>query len=142
MPSHCILNNTMPAATGTFRVAVRDHVMIAHSLRGAVFGPAQRLHGATYEVVTEYSAPQLDQHGIVMDIGICMQVLAAVLEPLRFQNLDVLPPFTGQNTTTEFLAHWLHEQIVLRVKASFRGSLRVTLEESRVAWASYEGPVA
>jgi 6-pyruvoyl-tetrahydropterin synthase len=127
---------------GRFRVAVRDHVMIAHSLRGAVFGPAQRMHGATYEVITEYAAPQLDADGIVIDIGLAIQVLAAVLEPLRFQNLDELPAFVGANTTTEFLAHWLHQQVAGRVRDRFRGELRVTLEESRIAWASFEGPVA
>lgn len=128
--------------SGMFRVAVRDHVMIAHSLRGAAFGPAQRLHGATYEVITEYAAERLDADGIVMDIGICHRVLAEVLEPLRFHNLDELPQFAGSNTTTEFLAHWIHGQVATRVRDRFRGTLRVTLEESRVAWASYEGPVA
>ncbi len=132
----------MPAAAATFRVAVKDHVMIAHSLRGAVFGPAQRLHGATYEVITEYATPQLDEHGIVLDIGLAHDVLRAVLEPLRFQNLDDLPQFSGRNTTTEFLAHWIHGEVAARVRNRFRGSLRVTLEESRVAWASYDGPVA
>lgn len=121
---------------------MRDHVMIAHSLRGAVFGPAQRMHGATYEVVTEYAAERLDENGIVLDIGLCTQVLATVLAPLRFQNLDELPQFTGQNTTTEFLAHWIHQRVCERMHGTFRGALRVTLEESRVAWASYEGPVA
>ena len=132
----------MQPTRGTFRVAVRDHVMIAHSLRGAVFGPAQRMHGATYEVITEYAADHLDEHGIVLDIGLCVQVLAAVLEPLRFQNLDELPQFAGKNSTTEFLAHWIHGQVAARLQGTFRGGLRVTLEESRVAWASYEGPVA
>ena len=131
----------MPPTNATIRVAVKDPVMIAHSLRGAVFGPAQRMHGATYEVITEYAADRLDANGIVLDIGICLQVLSAALEPLRFQNLDALPQFAGRNTTTEVLAQWIHEQVAARVKASFRGSLRVTLEESRVAWASYEGPV-
>jgi len=125
-----------------FRVAVRDHVMIAHSLKGSVFGPAQRLHGATYEVITEYATERLDPNGIVMDIGVCTHVLAEVLEPLRFHNLDDLPQFAGQNTTTEVLAHWIHGQVAARVRGTFRGSLRVTLEESRVAYASYEGAVS
>lgn len=132
----------MQSDQGTFRVAVRDHVMIAHSLRGAVFGPAQRLHGATYEVITEYVADRLDVHGIVLDIGVCHRVLADVLAPLRFQNLDELPQFAGANTTTEFLARWIHGQVAERAKKTFQGRLRVTLEESRVAWASYEGPVS
>src|SRR5262245_17987215 len=129
----------MTTDQGTFRVAVRDHVMIAHSLNSPAFGPAQRLHGATYEVITEYAADRLDENGIVMDIAVCHRVLAAVLDPLRFHNLDELPQFAGKITTTEFLAHWIHQQIAARVKSTFRGALRVTLEESRVAWASYEG---
>lgn len=132
----------MQPTQGTFRVAVRDHVMVAHSLRGAVFGPAQRLHGATYEVITEYATERLDADGIVLDIGLCHQVLTAVLDPLRFHNLDELPPFAGVNTTTEFLAQWIHGQIAARLRGRFPGVLRVTLEESRVAWASFEGPVA
>jgi len=125
-----------------FRVAVRDHVMIAHSLRGHVFGPAQRLHGATYEVITEYATDRLDVNGIVMDIGVCLRVLGEAIAPLRFQNLDELPQFSGTNTTTEALAKWIHGEVASRVRGTFRGALRVTLEESRVAWASYEGPVS
>jgi 6-pyruvoyltetrahydropterin/6-carboxytetrahydropterin synthase len=127
---------------GTFRVAVKDHVMIAHSLRGDVFGPAQRLHGATYEVITEYSTERLDANGIVLDIGMALQVLADVLAPLRFRNLDELPQFAGVNSTTEVLSQWLHGQVRARVRGQFHGTLRVTLEESRVAWASFEGPVS
>ncbi|MFO1076366.1 MAG: 6-carboxytetrahydropterin synthase [Planctomycetota bacterium] len=131
----------MTTTAGTFRVAVRDRVMIAHSLRGAVFGPAQRLHGATYEVVTEYATGRLDADGIVLDIGLCHDVLAEVLAPLRYQNLDDLPPFRGANTTTEFLAQWIHGEVAARIGGRFRGVLRVTLEESLVAWASFEGAV-
>jgi 6-pyruvoyl-tetrahydropterin synthase len=131
----------MPSNPATFRVAVRDHVMIAHSLRGEVFGPAQRMHGATYEVITEYSAPAVDGNGIVVDIGLALRVLADVLQPLRFQNLDELPEFAGVNTTTEFLAQWLHGRVAAAMAGGFRGGLRVTLEESRVAWASFEGPL-
>lgn len=116
--------------------------MIAHSLRGEVFGPAQRLHGATYELITEYATDRVDENGIVLDIGLALRVLGEVLEPLRFHNLDELPQFAGKNTTTEFLAQWLHGQVSARVRGTFRGTLRVTLEESRVAWASFEGAVA
>lgn len=130
----------MPAS-GTFRVAVRDHVMIAHSLRGAVFGPAQRLHGATYEVTAEFASERLDADGIVLDIGFALRALGDVLEPLRYRNLDDLDAFAGANTTTEFLARWLHGQIAQRVTPAFRGALRVTLDESRVASASFEGAV-
>lgn len=114
--------------------------MIAHSLRGDVFGPAQRLHGATYEVIAEFASEQLDEHGIVIDIGLATKLLAEVLEPLRFRNLDELEQFAGANTTTEALAKWMHGQLAGRL-AHFRGGLRVTLEESRTAWASYEAAI-
>ena len=130
----------MPNAAA-FRVAVKDHVMIAHSLSGAVFGPAQRLHGATYEVITEYAAADVDADGIVIDIGLATDTLKAVLDPLRFTNLDDLEQFSGQNTTTEFLARWVHGQVCAALDGCFTGGLKVTLEESRVAWASYEGPI-
>ena len=131
----------MSTPRGTYRVAVRDRVMIAHSLRGAVFGPAQRLHGATYEVIAEFATQRLDTDGIVLDIGLCHDVLAAVLAPLRYQNLDEVPALRGANTTTEFLAHWIHGEVAARVRDTFAGTLRVTLEESLVAWASFEGAV-
>src|SRR5436190_15706975 len=89
-------------------VGVSDHIMVAHSLRGETFGPAQRLHGATYEVRVEILAPQLDADGIVFDIGLLRTVLRDTLAPLNLQNLDDLPAFAGQNTTTEFLCHWIH----------------------------------
>lgn len=133
-----------------FRVAVRDHVMIAHSLRGTVFGPAQRLHGATYEVITEYACQALDRDGIVVDIGLALRVLGDVLAPLRFHNLDELPQFAGRNTTTEFLARAVFERIAARIAAGELGAdaqaggvaaLRVALHESHVAWAAFEGPL-
>jgi 6-pyruvoyl-tetrahydropterin synthase len=131
----------MTSPERTYRVAVRDHVLIAHSLRGAVFGPAQRMHGATYEVTAEVAADRLDVHAIVIDIGLFHGVLAEALAPLRFQNLDELPAFAGRNTTTEFLAEWLHSRIGDKLRGAVRGVLRVTLEESRVAWASFEAPL-
>jgi 6-pyruvoyl-tetrahydropterin synthase len=131
----------MKPTSGTFRLAVVDHVLIAHSLRGEVFGPAQRLHGATYKVTAEFAAKALDANGIVLDMGRAHAVLAGVLAPLRFQNLDDLAEFAGTNTTTEVLAAWIHGQLAARVAGEFRGELRVTLEESHVAWASFEGPV-
>ena len=130
----------MPHAAA-FRLAVKDHVMIAHSLTGAVFGPAQRLHGATYEVITEYVADDVDADGIVIDIGVATDTLKAVLDPLRFTNLDDLPQFQAKNTTTEFLAKWIHGQVGAALAGRFTGGMKVTLEESRVAWASYEGPI-
>ena len=123
-----------------YSVAVKDHVMIAHSFRGEVFGPAQGLHGATFVITTEYKSAELDDNGIVVDIGLAHQVLSAVLEPLRYRNLDEVPEFEGQNTTTEFLARWIHERVSERVRGDFSGTLRVVLEESHVAWGSYEAP--
>jgi 6-pyruvoyl-tetrahydropterin synthase len=124
-----------------YRVAVKDHIMIAHSLRGKVFGPAQNLHGATYIVTTEYASPELGPDGIVVDIGLAMSILGEVLEPLNYANLDELPQLRGCNTTTEFLANHVFGKIAERIADTFRGSLKVTLEESHVAWASYEGKV-
>lgn len=131
-----------------YTVCVRDHFMIAHSFRGDVFGPAQRLHGATYVVDVEFRRPQLDADGIVVDIGKAGDTLKAVLGALNFQNLDENLAFKGHNTTTEFLAKVIFDRMVQAVargelgpNASGIESARVTLHESHVAWASYEGPV-
>ena len=124
-----------------YSVAVKDHIMIAHSFRGEVFGPARALHGATFVITTEYRAIELDQDGIVIDIGKAIEVLAEVLGPLRYKNLDELEGFAGVNTTTEFLARYIHDQLCLRVGNFFGGELKVTLEESHVAFGSYEAPV-
>jgi 6-pyruvoyltetrahydropterin/6-carboxytetrahydropterin synthase len=131
-----------------YSVCVRDHFMIAHSFQGAVFGPAQRLHGATFVVDVEFRRPALDADGIVVDIGKATEVLHAVLAGLNFQNLDEMAAFKGQNTTTEFLARVIFDRMR---EAIHRGDLgdsarlieaaRVTLHESHVAWAAYEGPV-
>jgi 6-pyruvoyl-tetrahydropterin synthase len=132
-----------------FSVCVRDHVMIAHSFRGAVFGPAQRLHGATYVVDAEFRRPVLDADGLVVDIGLAAAALRATLEPLGYRNLDELPEFTGTNTTTEFLAHAIWQRLVAAIGEGRLGpaaagvtALRVALHESHVAWAAYEAPVA
>ena len=131
-----------------YSVCVRDHFMIAHSFRGAVFGPAQRLHGATYVVDVEFRRRELDADGIVVDIGKAGDTLKAVLAGLNFQNLDELPAFTGRNTTTEFLARAIFDRMLDALARGDLGptageieSARVTLHESHVAWASYEGPV-
>ena len=131
-----------------YSVSVRDHFMIAHSFRGAVFGPAQRLHGATYVVDVEFRRAELDGDGIVVDIGKAIETLKAVLAELNFQNLDDVPAFSGRNTTTEFLARVIFDRML---DAIGRGDLgptapdidtaRVALHESHVAWAAYEGPV-
>ena len=122
--------------------------MIAHSFRGAVFGPAQRLHGATYVVDVEFRRRELDADGIVVDIGKAGDTLKAVLGGLNFQNLDDLPAFAGRNTTTEFLARLVFDRMLEAIARGDLGptagdieSARVTLHESHVAWASYEGPV-
>ena len=131
-----------------FSINVRDHFMIAHSFRGEVFGPAQRMHGATYVVDVEFRRPALDADGIVVDIGRATEVLRAVLAELNFRNLDEAPEFTGRNTTTEFLAQVIFERIAGRLAAGELGegavglaSMRVRLNESHVAWAAYEAPL-
>jgi 6-pyruvoyl-tetrahydropterin synthase len=131
-----------------YSVCVRDHFMIAHSFRGPVFGPAQRLHGATYVVDVEFRRRELDADGIVVDIGKAGDTLKAVLGSLNFQNLDENLAFKGSNTTTEFLAKVVFDRMVQAIGRGELGpnageieSARVTLHESHVAWASYEGPV-
>jgi 6-pyruvoyl-tetrahydropterin synthase len=131
-----------------YSVSVRDHFMIAHSFTGAVFGPAQRLHGATYVVDLEFRRPHLDTDGIVVDIGRAHEALRNCLGEFAFKNLDEEPEFSGRNTTTEFLARVIFDRIVsairrgdLGAEASGIESVRVTLHESHVAWAAFEGPV-
>lgn len=128
-----------------FRVTVRDHVMIAHSLRGEVFGPAQRLHGATYVVDATFSGEHLDADGIVVDIGRATEELHAVLADLNYRNLDDAPALAGHNTTTEHVARWIADRLAGRIRDGALGSaarelagITVTLHESHVAWASYE----
>ena len=122
-----------------FLVGVSDHIMVAHSLRGETFGPAQRLHGATYEVKVEVTAPELDADGIVVDIGLLRTALRETLAPLEYQNLDEVPAFAGENTTTEFLCRWIHGALGRRLGPRQDARLRVTLVESPNAWAAYEG---
>jgi 6-pyruvoyl-tetrahydropterin synthase len=129
-----------------YTVTVRDHFMIAHSFRGDLFGPAQNLHGATYVVDVEFKRPKLDEDGVVVDIGRATQILHVVLAEMNFRNLDEEPAFAGRNTTTEFLAHVIFERIAAEIDAGALGdgaagltALRVTLHESHVASASYEG---
>ena len=131
-----------------FTVGVRDHVMIAHSFRGEVFGPAQRLHGATFVVDVEFRCAAIDEHGIVVDIGCAHEQLKAALAELNYRNLDELPAFAGRNTTTEFLARYIFGRVRDAIKAGRLGpggenvtGLKVTLHESHVAWASFEDAV-
>jgi 6-pyruvoyl-tetrahydropterin synthase len=121
-----------------FSVTVRDHMMIAHSLRGEVFGPAQRLHGATYVVDATFHRASLDADGIVIDIGLAAQALAAVVGELGYRNLDEVDAFAGANTTTEVLARHVADRLAERVGGIGLDGLVVTLRESHVAWASYE----
>ena len=132
-----------------YSVSVRDHMMIAHSFRGEVFGPAQRLHGATYLVDVEFRRSQLDADGVVVDIGRAAQVVHAVLSTMNFRNLDEEASFSGLNTTTEFLAHFVFDHVALALRRGDLGSgareiesVRVTLHESHIASAAYEGRVS
>lgn len=129
-----------------YSVNVRDHFMIAHSFRGDVFGPAQRLHGATYVVDVELRRAELDADGVVVDIALATEVLRTVLGELNLRNLDDDPAFEGRNTTTEFMARVIFDRVAARIgdgelgpHASGLSSLRVKLHESHVAWAAYEG---
>ena len=128
-----------------FSVTVRDHMMIAHSLHGEVFGPAQRLHGATYVVDVTFRRADLDADGIVVDIGRAAEVLRAVVGELTYRNLDDEVELEGMNTTTEALARVIADRLADRARAGALGDgalgldgLAVTLRESHVAWASYE----
>jgi 6-pyruvoyl-tetrahydropterin synthase len=121
-----------------FSVTVRDHVMIAHSFRGEVFGPAQRLHGATYVVDATFRRTALDEDGLVIDIGRAADALRAVLGELNYRNLDDEPGLAGMNTTTEALAKVVADRLADALGESGLDGLVVTLHESHVAWASYE----
>jgi 6-pyruvoyl-tetrahydropterin synthase len=131
-----------------FSVTVRDHIMIAHSFKGEVFGPAQRLHGATFVVDVELRRPALDADGIVVDIGRAGDTLRRVLGELNYRNLDEVPAFAGRNTTTEVLSRFIFDAFVAAIHGGELGAgaaaieqIKVTLHESHVASASYEGAV-
>jgi 6-pyruvoyltetrahydropterin/6-carboxytetrahydropterin synthase len=131
-----------------YSVSVRDHFMVAHSFSGDVFGPAQRLHGATYIVDVEFRRPALDSDGLVVDIGRAADALRAVLSEMNFRNLDEAAAFTGRNTTTEYLARIVFDRMVAAIRAGTLGpsaaqveSLRVTLHESHVAWAAFDARI-
>ncbi|GAA2079687.1 6-pyruvoyl trahydropterin synthase family protein [Actinomadura alba] len=131
-----------------FSLTVRDHVMVAHSFRGEVFGPAQRLHGATFVVDATFRRHELDADNIVVDIGLATRELRGVLDALNYRNLDDDPAFAGVNTSTEFLAKVVADRLAERVHAGELGEgargladICVTLRESHIAWASYERPL-
>ncbi|KUN03332.1 6-pyruvoyl tetrahydropterin synthase [Streptomyces yokosukanensis] len=128
-----------------FSITVRDHIMIAHSFRGEVFGPAQRLHGATFLVDATFRREQLDEDNIVVDIGLATQELGGITAELNYRNLDDEPEFAGINTSTEFLAKVIADRLAERVHKGALGEgarglagIAVTLHESHIAWASYE----
>ncbi|KMO43097.1 6-pyruvoyl tetrahydropterin synthase [Methylobacterium variabile] len=132
-----------------YAVEVRDHVMIAHSFKGDLFGPAQGLHGATFVVDVAFFRESLTPDGVVVDIGRASEALRRVLAPLNYRNLDDLPDFAGQNTTTEFLCGYIHGAMAAAVRAGDLGPggegvsrIRVTLHESHLARAWFEAPLA
>ncbi len=131
-----------------YAVEVSDQIMIAHSFRGELFGPAQQVHGATFVVRVAFLAETLDTHGIVVDIGRAHELLKAALAPLNYRNLDELPQFTGINTTTEFLTRHLFNELAGAARAGKLGrdgselaAIRVTVAESPLARAWYEAPL-
>jgi 6-pyruvoyl-tetrahydropterin synthase len=131
-----------------YAVEVRDHVMIAHSFRGEMFGPAQALHGATFVIDAAFFAEALDRNGVVIDIGRAHEVLRAIAKDLNYRNLDDVPEFRGHNTTTEFLTKYVHDRLAAAARDNGLGrdgrelgAIRVTISESHVARAWYEGPL-
>ncbi|MBG6199696.1 6-pyruvoyl-tetrahydropterin synthase [Labrenzia sp. EL_13] len=131
-----------------FAVEVRDHVMIAHSFKGDLFGPAQALHGATFVIDAAFLAEKLDENGVVIDIGRAHEALKEVLEPLNYKNLDDFPEFAGVNTTTEFLTKHIHDHLAHAAREDRLGrpgqelkAIRVTISESHVARAWYEAGI-
>lgn len=131
-----------------FAVEVRDHVMIAHSFKGELFGPAQALHGATFVIDAAFLADSLDENGVVIDIGRAHDALKEVLQPLNYKNLDEVPEFEGINTTTEFLTKHIHDHLAKAARndnlgrpGSELGAIRVTISESHVARAWYEAKI-
>lgn len=131
-----------------YGVGVREHIMIAHSFKGEVFGPAQNMHGATFIVDVELRRPELSADNIVVDIGRLTTELKAVLGEVNYQNLDALPQFDTINTTTEFLSRWVFDEMKAAIAAGRLGpgsegvtAMKVTLWESHAAWAGFEGPI-
>ena len=124
-----------------YTVGVRDHIMVAHSLPGEVFGPAQRLHGATYTVSAEVAREELNDSGIVLDIAVLRHELRLVLAELDYHNLDEHPAFQGRRSTTELIARHVHRELGRRLPITTGATLTVTLDESPVAWARYSAPL-
>jgi len=132
-----------------FSLTVADHIMVAHSFRGEEFGPAQRVHGATFVVEAEFRAARLDQANLLVDIAAARVELRKILDAIDYRNLDTVPEFAGQNTSTEFLCHHVHGQLSAAVQDGRLGesgrkveAIKVLLRESPLAWAAYEAPVS
>jgi 6-pyruvoyltetrahydropterin/6-carboxytetrahydropterin synthase len=124
-----------------YTIGVRDHIMVAHSLPGEIFGPAQRLHGATYTVTAELSREELTDAGIVTDLGELGTELHAVLADLHYRNLDEHPAFRGRRSTGELIARHIHRELGRRLPGNLSATLTITLDESPVAWARYAAPL-
>lgn len=132
-----------------YSLTVSDHIMIAHSFKGAIFGPAQKVHGATFVVEWEIRRERLDAHGLIADIGLMHRALRATLDAIDYRNLDDDPALVGVNTTSEYLAGFLFDRLKARIAAGALGdgvagalaAMKVTLRESPVAWAAFEGPL-
>lgn len=131
-----------------FSVRVRDRVMIAHSFKGDLFGPAQRLHGATFVVDVTFKSPNMSSDGVVVDIGRAHDTLKAMIGTIAYRNLDDIPEFKGQNTTTEFLSKWFWDGMAAAVRKGDLGPggeaitvIGIEIAESDVAWAGYEAPL-
>lgn len=132
-----------------YSLTVVDHIMVAHSFRGAEFGPAQRLHGATFVVEAEFRAPSIDHLHLLIDIGLAKDELRKILAAMDYRNLDSEPVFAGKNTTTEYLAFHIHGLLAAACRDGRMGpgggqvsGIKVLLRESHIAWAAFEGPVA
>jgi 6-pyruvoyl-tetrahydropterin synthase len=128
-----------------YSLTVCDHIMIAHSFKGEEFGPAQRLHGATFAVEAEFRAPKLDHLNLLIDIGLARTELRRILDDVDYRNLDDLPPLAGQNTTTEFMARHIHTRLAEACRTGVMGDggkavtgIKVLLRESPLAWAAYD----
>jgi 6-pyruvoyl-tetrahydropterin synthase len=124
-----------------YTVGVRDHIMVAHSLSGEVFGPAQRLHGATFTVSAELSREELNDMGILIDLTLLRRELRDVLDEIDHQNLDEHPAFEGKRSTTELIARYIHRELGHRLPTNISATLTITLDESPVAWARYAAPL-
>ena len=125
-----------------FSLSVRDHTMIAHSFDSPTFGPAQRLHGATYVVTATFYSPNLDEDNLVIDIGLASRMLREALSSLDYRNLDAVEAFAGKLTTTEFLCGWIHATIARELGDASITELEIELRESHIAWASYRAPIS